>query len=229
MATALHTPKLLLMYPTVFTPRMGKDAKPGDKPKYSCTGLILPKDRMAADDQARLAAIKKACFDLACEKIGRDKAVALLRDRKLKLGFRDDIVSKGYPEDFVEWIQPWTFNPPGVVGPYKDPSTGKAVRITDPKDLFSGCWGRMSVVPFYYDREGNKGVGMFLNNIMKTLPPEGFSETRLAGQRSAEDDFEGTEDLALPPEASLSDVPTAAAGSSIAGGDSAAELAALLG
>lgn len=39
--------------------------------------------------------------------------------------------------------------------------------ITEPSELFSGCYGR-AIINFYgYDTQGNKGISAGLNGIMK--------------------------------------------------------------
>ena len=59
--------------------------------------------------------------------------------------------------------------------------------ILDPDEVYSGCWGRASINFFPYNSNGNKGVGVGLNNIQKLKDGE-----RLGGARaSAEDDFGG--------------------------------------
>ncbi|MBR5878844.1 MAG: DUF2815 family protein, partial [Akkermansia sp.] len=61
---------------------------------------------------------------------------------------------------------------------------GKVVEALDSEDFYSGCWGAASVNFFPYDSNGNKGVGVGLNNVIKTRDDE-----RLSGGSSAEADF----------------------------------------
>jgi hypothetical protein len=68
---------------------------------------------------------------------------------------------------------------------------GKVVEALDKEDFYSGCWGAVSVGFFAYDNSGNKGVGVGLNNVIKTRDDE-----RLAGGTSADEDFADMDDTA---------------------------------
>lgn len=59
----------------------------------------------------------------------------------------------------------------------------------DDNDFYSGCWGAVTVNLFPYASSGNMGVGVGLNNVIKTR-----DDKRLAGGRSAEADFSDMED-----------------------------------
>lgn len=63
--------------------------------------------------------------------------------------------------------------------------------ILDPDEVYSGCWGRASINFYAFNTNGNKGVGVGLNNIQKLK-----DDTRLGAARaSAESDFgDGFED-----------------------------------
>ena len=187
---SLITPLVRFSYPTLFQPRLNtsKNKKPDDKPRYSIVGLVLPFDKMPADDQARLRAILQACLDCGYEKFGKEKVDLLRGDGKFKIGFREDIRSKGYPEEFKWFIQPWSNNRPGVVSNFRGPD-GKPIPITDASAVYAGCWGRLSVRPFTYDTDGNKGVSLGLSNVQKIR-----DDKRLDNKVAAEDEFEATEE-----------------------------------
>ena len=51
-------------------------------------------------------------------------------------------------------------------------------------ELYSGCYGAVTVNLFPYSSNGNVGVGVGLNNIIKTEDGE-----KLSGGRSADADF----------------------------------------
>jgi hypothetical protein len=58
--------------------------------------------------------------------------------------------------------------------------------IIDKEEFYSGCWGRASINFFPYDSNGNRGIGVGLNNVQKLKDGD-----RLGGSRaSAEDDFD---------------------------------------
>ena len=61
---------------------------------------------------------------------------------------------------------------------------GSVVEALDMEDFYSGCWGAVTLNFFPYENSGNKGVGVGLNNLIKTRDDE-----RLAGGTSADSDF----------------------------------------
>ena len=214
--STLITPKGILSYPNLFTPRPKKNAKPGDKDRYGCM-IVFPKD-------SDLAAIKKAALDCAIEKIGRDKVVALLKDKKLNIGIREDLASKGWDTDvYTHFVQPWTTVQPGIVDRFRG-SDGKALPIRDPNIIYAGCWVRASIRPVYYDQEGNKGIFWGLNNIQKVGEGE-----RIDGRKAAADEFEAFEDAPADMPAPSGAAPTGTAAPPSVGASSADELAAMLG
>lgn len=72
---------------------------------------------------------------------------------------------------------------PGVVGPDLQP-------IIDSTEVYSGCWGRVSMVAYGYDYEGTKGVSFGLRNVQKLSDDEPFGSVS-----SPENDFEAVDDL----------------------------------
>ncbi len=68
-------------------------------------------------------------------------------------------------------------NKPGIVDKNVNP-------ILDQSEVYSGCYGRVSLNFFPFNSAGNKGVGCGLNNVQKLADGE-----PLAGRSRAEDDF----------------------------------------
>lgn len=68
---------------------------------------------------------------------------------------------------------------PGVVGKQNEP-------LVDEEEVYSGMWAYVSTTAFAYDRNGNRGVSLGLNNVKKVRDGE-----RLGGRMSAEADFGG--------------------------------------
>lgn len=66
---------------------------------------------------------------------------------------------------------------------------GKVVEALDTEDFYSGCRGAVTINFFPYDSSGNKGVGVGLNNVIKTRDDE-----RLAGGATADQDFSDLND-----------------------------------
>ena len=56
--------------------------------------------------------------------------------------------------------------------------------ILDPNEVYSGCYGRVSVIFYPYNASGSKGIACGLNNVMKVAEGE-----RLGGGTSAASDF----------------------------------------
>ena len=76
-----------------------------------------------------------------------------------------------------------TYNRPGVVDAQKND-------IIDKSELYSGCYGRVSITPAAYNVDGNKGIKFYLNNVQKLSDGE-----PLGGNVSnASDDFTAVED-----------------------------------
>lgn len=67
---------------------------------------------------------------------------------------------------------------PGVVDANLEP-------IIDPSQVYSGVYARVSLNPFAYSAQGNKGISFGLRNVQITRDGE-----PLGGQSSPEDDFE---------------------------------------
>lgn len=100
--------------------------------------------------------------------------------RDLSGGLRD-----GDDKDDPAFEGCWYFNArsdrqPGV----RIREDGKVMEALDADDIYSGCYGCVTVNLFPYAAGGNKGVGVGLNNIIKIEDGE-----RLAGGRTAEQDF----------------------------------------
>jgi len=60
------------------------------------------------------------------------------------------------------------------------------MRIQDPSEFYSGCYGRASISFYAYNSNGNCGIACSLNNLQKLADGE-----PLSGRRSAEADFAG--------------------------------------
>jgi hypothetical protein len=61
--------------------------------------------------------------------------------------------------------------------------------IMDPTELYSGCYGRASIVFYAYNANGNKGIAAGLQNLQKLEDGE-----PLGGISRPEDDFEAVDD-----------------------------------
>lgn len=148
----------------------------GGPEKYSVS-LLIPKD-----DKETLSAIEKA-IDAAIEegigKFGGKKpnkvAIKLpLRDGDIE---RDDEAYKGH-----YFINANSTTPPQIVD--------KAVKpILDRSEVYSGCYGRVSINFYAFNSNGNKGIACGLGNIQKIRDGE-----MLGGKSNAAEDFTSLED-----------------------------------
>ena len=71
---------------------------------------------------------------------------------------------------------------PGVVDAAVNP-------ILDQSEIYSGCYGRVSLNFFPYNANGNRGIGAGLQNVQKLADGE-----PLSGRSRAEDDFTAATD-----------------------------------
>ena len=119
-----------------------------------------------------------------------DKAVTIWGSKFLasfKTPLRDGDTERDtgkYPEYKGHYfINANTYNRPGVVDAQKND-------IIDKSELYSGCYGRVSIIPAAYNVDGNKGIKFYLNNVQKLADGE-----PLGGNVSnASDDFTAVED-----------------------------------
>jgi Protein of unknown function (DUF2815) len=186
--TSLITPLLRFAYINVFQPRMPPKPKPGDKARFSALGLILPMEKMPDADKEKLKAMLVAVQSCAISAFGADTYKTLVEEKKFGSPFRIDIKSKGHPEEFKWFIQPWSHTQPGIVSVFKG-SDGRPQDIKDPTAIFSGGWGRLLVHPFAYDQSGNRGVSFGLDGLQWVREDE-----RLNSRPGAKEMFEATED-----------------------------------
>ena len=165
-------------YLHVFEPYSFEDGK---DPQYSAT-LLIPKSdkKLIADVEA---AISKAYAAAVEEKWGGKKppmknATCLYDgDEPNKQG--DD---RGEAYHGCYFLNAKSRQQPEVVGRDRRP-------ILDSNDLYSGCWGYVSIAFSGYSNNGNLGISCFLNNIMKTKDDQSLGGVRT----SAADDFAGVE------------------------------------
>ena len=74
---------------------------------------------------------------------------------------------------------------PGVVDSYIDPATNQLKVITDSREFYPGCYARAKVHAYWFDVDGNKGIGLSIGNIQKVKDGE-----PMGGGRPATQDFE---------------------------------------
>lgn len=179
--TKITTGKVRFSYVNLFTPR----AIDNGPEKYSVT-LLIPKS-----DKATLNKIKNAIDAAKTAYIQRNSGKKLPSTLKNTLHDGDG----ERPSDGEEYgeeckghyvITVSSKNPPKILHADK-------TLLTDPQELYSGCYGR-AVINFYvYDTQGNKGISAGLNGVMKLYDGEplgGGIVTDADWDDDFEDDFD---------------------------------------
>lgn len=69
------------------------------------------------------------------------------------------------------------------------------VEILDPDEVHSGCYGRASISFYPFNVNGNRGVGVGLNNIQKLSEGERLGGFRASAEDDFSDDFEDEENF----------------------------------
>ncbi|MDR7461753.1 MAG: DUF2815 family protein [Armatimonadota bacterium] len=182
MSRRVITPEGVLSFPFLFAPRA---AMPGEEPKYQAV-ICFP-------EGTDLSALRKAALEVATEAWGPE-ATKQIKAGKIRMPFRepepDEDGTAWYPEG-TTYMTCRSKSRPGVVDRYLDPETGKPRVIEDPDVMYPGCRVRFSVTFFSYDRNGNRGVGVALNNVQRM-----GDGPRLDSRVHAQDEFSGE----APPE-----------------------------
>ena len=148
----------------------------GGEPKYSVSVLIPKTDKETVDaiNNAIDAAIEEGITKVGGNKPNRAAIKLPLRDGDIE---RDDDAYKGH-----YFINANSKTAPQIVD--------KAVKpILDRDEVYSGCYGRVSLSFYAFNSNGNKGVACGLGNIQKIK--DGDS---LGGRPTAVDDFTTLED-----------------------------------
>lgn len=143
----------------------------GSKPKYSISVLIPKSDETTVRkiNEAINAAIEEGIAKFGGKKPNTAAIKLPLRDGDLE---RDDEAYKGH-----YFINANSVTAPQIVDTMTNP-------ILDRNEVYSGCYGRVSLNFYAFNSNGNKGVACGLGNIQKLRDGE-----PLGGRSSAKDDF----------------------------------------
>ena len=170
MATKVITGKVRFSYVNIFKSRAFKE---GQDAKYSICLLIPKEDKVTLHKIA--VAIDEAVQEGISSKWGGKKP----KNLKLPLRDGDEERADEAPEyEGMMFLNANSNTKPGIVD--KDLN-----KILDPEEVYSGCWGRASINFYAFDSNGNRGVGVGLNNIQKLKDDERLG----AARASAESDF----------------------------------------
>lgn len=151
------------------------DSVNGGDPKYSVSAIIPKSDTKTIN--AIKAAVEQAKKDSISKWGGKVPA-------NLKLPLRDGDIDR--PDDEA-YANSYFFNAnsrqaPQVVDARVQP-------ILDQSEVYSGCYGKISVTFYGYNSNGNRGIAAGLGNIQKLKDGES-----LGGRSSAADDFQTEEE-----------------------------------
>ena len=174
MSTKVVTGKVRFSYCHIFEPQ---EPQGGGDPKYSVT-LLIPKS-----DTATLGKIKAAIAEARenyCKRNGANSLPAkpnhTLHDGD---GMRDNGEEFGPECKGCYVITVSSKQKPVIVDSFRNP-------ITDPGEVYSGCYANVKVAFFAFSNSGNNGISVALNVIQKVKDGE-----RLSGGSG----LDGIEDL----------------------------------
>lgn len=171
------TGEVRFSFVNVFEPRKVGDS---DEARYSIT-VIVPKT-----DTVTVEKIKSAIQ--AAAEAGAQKHFGGKIPTKVKNTFKDgdtetndmgDLQKEKYPEYANSYyIRLSTKIKPKVLNANHE-------EIIDPTEVYSGCYGRVSMTFFAYSGNGKSGVSAALNNVMKTRDGEPLV-SQLSGEEFGE-------------------------------------------
>lgn len=170
--TKVVTGKVRLSYVNIFEPRAIAE---GQDKKYSLC-ILIPKS-----DVDTLRKIKTAVE--AAKEAGKSLWGGKIPPN-LKLPLRDGDVDRPDQPEYAGhyFLNASSKQKPGIVDKNVQP-------ILDSTEVYSGCYGRVSINFFPFNQAGNKGVGCGLQNVQKLADGE-----PLGGRSRAEDDFDPVND-----------------------------------
>lgn len=178
MSTKVVTGKVRFSYVNIFEPK----AIDGAEAKYSVK-LLIPKS-----DKATLAKIQEAIAEARekfCQKNGAN-ALPLKPSHTLRDG--DLPKDNGEPQG-PECKGCYVINVSSKQKPAIVDNMGN--EITNPTEVYSGCYGRASINFYGYSRNGNKGISAGLLAIKKLHDGEPFGTVGSASD--FDDDFKDEE------------------------------------
>lgn len=178
----LLTPICRMNFPTFFTPRLGKKAKPEDKKKYS-VGIFIP-------NTCDISLLKQTAAEAAVAEWGSKAKDMSIKSPFLKAA---DFKYEGLLPGWTLMRLTTTIKPDVL-----DVCKGSLIKLTeeDPEKVYSGRWATIDVTAKAYD-SGNKGVTFYLNHVLLLN-----HDDNLSGRMKAEDLFEAPEgaDFSSPAE-----------------------------
>jgi len=172
--TKLTTKLVRFSYAALFEPKEGPN---GGKAKYSLS-IIIPKS-----DTVTLGLIKAAIAEAEKEGIAgkwEGKKPKTYKDLPLRDG--DETDDPAYANSY--YINAKNDKKPVVIGMDRD-EKNNFKEITNPDDVYSGCYGRVNITAYHFNANGNKGIAWSLNSVQKMKDGEPLG----GGRTNANEDF----------------------------------------
>jgi hypothetical protein len=168
--TKVTTGKVRLSYAHLFEPH----AIEGNEPKYSVS-VIIPKTDIETLKSVK-EAVEQAKKDGAAKWGGKVPPT-------LKTPLRDGDAERPDDEAYKNcyFLNASSKQKPGVVDKNVQP-------VLDQSEVYSGCYGRLTLNFYAFSASGNKGIAAGLGNVQKLEDGE-----PLGGFTRAEDDFDSVE------------------------------------
>ena len=157
-------------YVNVFEPRENDRGKM----EYSVC-ILLPKS-----DEAQIKQVQDEIATLSADALssifkGKSKLPSTF---KIPLHDGDEEKEGNATFEGMMYLNARSQRKPEIIDRAKKPITPES------GDFYSGAWGMVSVNLYTFDTEGAKGIGVGLNNILKTK-----DDTKFAGGSTAAEDF----------------------------------------
>lgn len=172
MSTKIVTGKVRFSFCQIFEPDAGLD---GGEPKYSLT-LLIPKSD--TDTVNRIKSAMKEARELFVQKNGANSLPAnpshTLKDGD---GVKDNGDEFGPECKGCYVIRVKSKQKPVIVDSFRN-------EITNPSEVYSGCYGRAAIKFFGYNTKGSKGISATLLSVQKLHDGEPF------GTVGSADDFD---------------------------------------
>lgn len=180
MSTKVVTGKVRFSYVNIFKSR----AFQADQDAKFSICLLIPKE-----DKATLKKIKAAIDEAIQEGISSKWNGKKPANVKLPLRDGDEERADEAPEyEGMMFLNANSTQKPGIVD--KDLN-----EILDPDEVYSGCWGRASINFYPFSMNGNKGIGVGLNNVQKLKDGEHLGAARASAESDFDDDFEDDDEF----------------------------------
>jgi hypothetical protein len=190
------TPNFRVSYPNVFVARANELKVRDGKPvmEYSLQALFPHFNAMKDEEKAKMTALQAAIEEVAVDMWGSNRDLWPI-DKEGKMSVVFPLKSQGkfdkalrkivFPEGHVEGALCANLKSekkPGLVDAKRQP-------IIAPEDFYGGCWARAQVNISAYEKAGNCGVSLWLENVQKVAEGD-----PLGGRMRAEDAFEAVDD-----------------------------------